>query len=237
MLLRDIGVVVLAYLIGSLPFAHVLTRWRTGLAIHEVGEGNVGARNVWHVVGPGWGLLAGLLDISKGMIAVLLAAALEASPGAVLLAGPGAIVGHAFPLFLRFRGGKGVATTAGVIMAWAPAPALAALALFGLAQALLRDFNRSIVVGVLAGILLPLPFGYLLPPPLGYLLPPPLGYPWTLSVYATVLFCSLALKKRLDLEHERRVWQSAGWQDNARPGFYRDSQEDPQHSAEAPEQR
>lgn len=207
MVARDIAVVLLAYLLGSIPAAHLITRWRTGLRIRDVGEGNVGARNVWHVVGPQWGTLVGLVDVGKGLGAVMLARWLGTSQVAAVLAGPAAIAGHAFPLFLHFQGGKGVATTTGVVLGWAPWSTVIAAALCGGAQWFWRDFNRSIVVGVVAAILLP----------------PVLGYPWPLSVYILVLFCSLALKKRLDLSHERQVWAHSGWQDGALPGWHEET--------------
>ena len=200
----EIGAVVLGYLLGAIPFAYLITRWRTGLNIREVGEGNVGARNVWHVTGPFWGVLAAVLDIAKGLAAVLLARALGASELGQLLAGPAAIVGHAFPIFLRFQGGKGAATLVGVLLAWAPWSTLTGLALFGVAQLFLRDFNRSVVIGFLAAIVLP----------------PAFGYRWTIGVYALVLSLLLALKKWLDLAHERQVWARSGWQGDARPGWY-----------------
>jgi len=221
MLLRDVGLVFLCYLLGSIPFAHILTRWRAGLRIREVGEGNVGARNVWHVVGPGWGALVGFLDGMKGLGAVLLAHWLGASPVGALLAGPAAILGHCFPLFLRFQGGKGVSTTLGVVTAWAPWSTLAGLAVFGVSQLFLRDFNRSIVFGVAAVILLPVAF----------------GYPWTIGLYALLLFCALALKKRLDLAHERRVWAEAGWENGALPGWYPPAPVDAEPSGDSLEER
>ncbi|MGB9722465.1 MAG: glycerol-3-phosphate acyltransferase [Chloroflexia bacterium] len=206
-MVRDVLAVLIGYLLGSIPTAYLVARWRAGVHIRYVGEGNVGARNVWHVVGPFWGFLVGFLDILKGLAAVLLAWALGASLFGALLAGPAAIVGHAFPLFLRFQGGKGVSTTAGVLIAWSPWSSLLALVLFFLAQMILHDFNRSIVIGVAAGILLPLAF----------------GKEWWLPIYAGLLFASLALKKWLDLAHERHVWAtSGGWQGDARPGWYRE---------------
>lgn len=204
---RDLLVILLGYLLGSVPFAHVVTRWRSHVNIREVGEGNVGSRNVWHVVGPGWGFLVGALDMAKGVGAVLLAQAAGASETAALLAGPATVAGHAFPVFLHFQGGKGVATTAGVVMAWMPVPTLMALALFGIAQLVLRDFNRSVVLGVVAAIFLPLAF----------------GYPWTFSLYALTLFSSLALKKKLDQPHEHQVWAASGWEGQSRPGWYRET--------------
>lgn len=219
-MLRDVLAVLLGYLLGSIPTAYLVARWRAGVNIRYVGEGNVGARNVWHVVGPFWGFLVGFLDILKGFSAVMLAWALGASFYGAILAGPAAIVGHAFPLFLRFQGGKGVSTTAGVLIAWSPWSSLLALALFFLAQTILHDFNRSIVIGIVSGILLPLAF----------------GKEWWFPIYAGLLFSSLALKKWLDLAHERRVWAtSGGWQGDARPGWYREETPSDLPSEEAPE--
>lgn len=214
----EIGAIVLGYLLGAIPFAYLITRWRTGLNIREVGEGNVGARNVWHVAGRWWGLLVAVLDIGKGLAAVLLARALGVSEIGQLLAGPAAIIGHAFPVFLRFQGGKGVATLAGVLLAWAPFSTLTGLALFGVAQLFLRDFNRSVVVGFLAAIVLP----------------PAFGYSWWIGAYALGLSLMLAVKKWLDLAHEREVWKRSGWQGEARPGWYRDEATPPEAPTEVP---
>ncbi len=208
---QEIAAILLGYLLGSIPFAHLVTRWRTGLRIREVGEGNVGARNVWHVVGPRWGLLVGMLDGLKGLGAVLLARRLGVSQTTQLLVGPAVILGHAFPLFLHFQGGKGVSTTAGVLTAWMPWATLPALATFALAQALLRDFNRSVIVGVVSM----------------FALAALLGYPWGLFFYALGLLGALALKKWLDLAHERRVWATAGWTNGGTPGWYREPVESP----------
>ncbi|MGC8873056.1 MAG: glycerol-3-phosphate acyltransferase [Chloroflexia bacterium] len=218
--LRDLLAVLFAYLLGSIPFAYLITRRRTGLDIREVGEGNVGGRNVWHVVGPSWGTIVSLLDGMKGMGAVMFTRdVLHVSPAAAFLAGPAAIVGHGFPVFLRFRGGKGVASTIGVVMAWMPEAAVGGLALFGLSQLFLRDFNKSIVVGVATMLILPRLF----------------GYPWPMVFYAGGLFLCLALKKWLDAPHERRVWARAGWRDGARPGFYREETPEETEPRESPD--
>ncbi len=219
MVARAVLAILFAYLLGSIPFAYLITRRRTGLDIREVGEGNVGGRNVWHVVGPTWGTIVSLLDGIKGMAAVMFARdVLRVSPTAALLAGPAVIAGHGFPVFLRFRGGKGVASTFGVIMAWMPEAALGGLATFGLSQLFLHDFNKSIVVGVVTLLVLP-PF---------------LGYPLPMALYALALFLALGLKKWLDAAHERRVWASAGWRDGARPGFYREEETETEESLDPP---
>jgi len=117
---QDVFSVLIAYLLGAIPFSYLIARWRAGIDIRERGEGNVGARNVYHVVGPVWGVLAGLLDTGKGLAAYLVADRLAFSPTAVLLCGFAAPLGHNFSLFLRFRGGKGVATTMGFLLGFLP---------------------------------------------------------------------------------------------------------------------
>src|SRR5215472_18679680 len=119
---------LLSYLIGSIPFSQLISQWRTGLNLREVGEGNVGSRNVWHVAGPSWGLLAALLDCLKGYAVYTLSGAFLPQPG-MLLAGIAVLLGHQFPIFLRGRGGKGLATALGVLLALSPVSSLCALLL------------------------------------------------------------------------------------------------------------
>lgn len=204
MLLRDLGAIVLGYLLGSCPFAHWVTRWRTGLKIRHVGDGNVGARNVWHMVGPLWGSLVGLLDGVKGLAAVLIARLIGSSMAGELLAGPAAILGHWFPLFLHFQGGKGLSATLGVMLAWNPWSTLSGVAVLGIAQLFLRNLDRSIVLTAAAVIFLP----------------PAFGYPWAIVPYNLLLFCALAVRKVIDLPHERRVWAASGWKDMPRSDWY-----------------
>ncbi|MHC4200986.1 MAG: glycerol-3-phosphate 1-O-acyltransferase PlsY [Planctomycetota bacterium] len=111
------------YLIGGVPFGYVMARMR-GIDVREVGSGNIGATNVGRALGRGWGLLALALDIAKGMLPVLfLAPAIARWGGSVdpeyglTAMGLGAILGHVFTPYLRFRGGKGVATSVGVFAA------------------------------------------------------------------------------------------------------------------------
>src|SRR5215475_699027 len=100
MILASLGLIVFAYLIGSIPCSAVITRWRTGKDLYEEGEGNVGARNVWHVVGRKWGLLAGLLDAMKGYLVYLVSAVVfHASLWGVVLSGFAVALGHQLPLY------------------------------------------------------------------------------------------------------------------------------------------
>src|SRR5438132_318717 len=123
-------IAVAGYLIGGIPFGFLVARWR-GVDIFAEGSGNIGATNVGRVLGRRFGILVFLLDFAKGAVPVALAKMLAADlPGASALAvGAGlcALLGHMFPIYLRFRGGKGVATGAGVVSVLVPLPALAAV--------------------------------------------------------------------------------------------------------------
>jgi glycerol-3-phosphate acyltransferase PlsY len=123
-------IVVAAYLIGSVPFALILARLWGGRDLRVVGSGNVGATNLFRTAGVTPGVLAALLDASKGALSVLLAQRLNSAPEMPAVAGVAAILGHVYPIWLGFRGGKGVATAAGVFAVLAPVAALAAFSVF-----------------------------------------------------------------------------------------------------------
>jgi glycerol-3-phosphate acyltransferase PlsY len=129
-----VAVVALAYLLGSIPFGFLLVRLRGGGDVRETGSGGTGATNVTRRAGKGVGLLTLLLDALKGVAAVLVArAALGAGAWAewwVCAAAAAAVLGHVFPVWLGFRGGKGVATGLGVFLVLAPLATLCALAVF-----------------------------------------------------------------------------------------------------------
>jgi acyl phosphate:glycerol-3-phosphate acyltransferase len=125
-----VGVVLLAYLIGSIPFALILSRRWSVADLRLVGSGNVGAANVMRASGVKAGVLVALLDMSKGAAGVLIAQQVRADAVAPALAGLAAIVGHIYPIWIRFRGGKGVATACGVFVVLAPLAVPPALALF-----------------------------------------------------------------------------------------------------------
>ena len=129
-------VVVLAYLLGSIPFGYLIVRARGGGDVRATGSGGTGATNVTRRAGRGAGLLTLLLDAVKGFVAVLLARWLLTSDFSVnwwvAAAAFAAAVGHVFPVWLRFRGGKGVAPGLGVFLALAPAAVPFALAAFAL---------------------------------------------------------------------------------------------------------
>jgi glycerol-3-phosphate acyltransferase PlsY len=121
--------VLIGYLAGSVPFAFLLAR-RAGVDVRLAGSGNVGAANVLRTAGTRHGAVVLILDVGKGAAAVLLAYAVAGGAPLAALTGAAAIVGHIYPVWLRFHGGKGVAVAAGVFGVLAPAATAVSGALF-----------------------------------------------------------------------------------------------------------
>ena len=110
-----------AYLLGSIPFGLILSKVFGGKDVRKSGSGNIGATNVARVVGSAAGILTLLLDAAKGGLAVWLAERYSGqSAASIMLAGIAALLGHCFPVWLKFKGGKGVATALGVFLMLAP---------------------------------------------------------------------------------------------------------------------
>jgi glycerol-3-phosphate acyltransferase PlsY len=142
----------LGYLLGSIPFGLILTRLSGGPDVRTIGSGNIGATNVLRTGRKGLAAATLLCDIFKGTIAVLLAAHF-AGPEAALAAALGAFLGHVFPVWLKFRGGKGVATYIGVLMGLYWPAALICIAIWLLAAA---AFRYSSLAALIASALTPL---------------------------------------------------------------------------------
>jgi glycerol-3-phosphate acyltransferase PlsY len=138
--------VAVAYLVGSIPFAYLLSR-RRGVDLREVGSGNIGASNVLRTSGVRAAVLAMVLDGVKGALAVLLAQRLAVGQAVPVAAGLASVLGHIYPVWLRFRGGKGVATAAGVFAILTPLSLGMASGVFLIAVWM----TRYISVGSLAG--------------------------------------------------------------------------------------
>jgi len=111
---------IVGYLLGSIPFAYITARLRKGIDIKQVGSGNVGALNVYREIGPAFGLGVLAADVVKGALAVLIARWLGLSDIWLCVAGFAAVVGHNWPVFLGFRGGRGAATVMGVLIPLVP---------------------------------------------------------------------------------------------------------------------
>lgn len=125
-----LALVLGAYLLGSVSFSFLIVKLKEGRDVRKVGSGNAGATNVLRASGPGAAVLALVLDLTKGIAAVLGTRLLEAPPQVVSGAAFAVVLGHVFPVFLGFRGGKGVATSAGALGALEPLAMLATLLVF-----------------------------------------------------------------------------------------------------------
>ncbi|HSR12148.1 MAG TPA: glycerol-3-phosphate 1-O-acyltransferase PlsY [Thermodesulfobacteriota bacterium] len=121
---------IFAYFLGSVPTGVVLTKAFGRVDPRTQGSGNIGATNIYRTSGKGLGIITLLGDIVKGVIPVMIAGAASLSPFWVGAVGLAAFVGHLFPVYLKFKGGKGIATALGVFLALAPLPALISFALF-----------------------------------------------------------------------------------------------------------
>jgi acyl phosphate:glycerol-3-phosphate acyltransferase len=149
----------LAYLIGSIPFSFLVARAFGVEDVRRVGSGNVGATNVLRSAGRSAGAVALGLDALKGALAVaLVARQLPDRPGLAALAAAGAVVGHVYPVWLRFRGGKGVATGLGAFAVLEPVAALVALPIFALTVATTHFASLGSVAGAVSLAVLVLVF-------------------------------------------------------------------------------
>jgi acyl phosphate:glycerol-3-phosphate acyltransferase len=150
--------VLVAYLLGSIPFGYLLVRLSVGGDVRETGSGGTGATNVTRRAGKPVGVLTLLLDLLKGTTAVLLARWLLGAGDAwwICAAAVAAVLGHVFPVWLRFRGGKGVATGLGVFLLLAPLATLCALAAFVVVVWLWRYVSLG---SMAAALVLPLAVG------------------------------------------------------------------------------
>jgi glycerol-3-phosphate acyltransferase PlsY len=146
--MTDLIAVVAAYLLGSIPFSLLVAR-RRGVDLRTAGSGNVGATNVFRTVGVGPGIGALVLDVAKGAAAVLLAERLSTGSAVSVAAAIAAIVGHVAPVWLRFRGGKGVATAAGAFAMLAPIAVGIAVATFLVTLAVTRFVSLGSMVSAL----------------------------------------------------------------------------------------
>jgi acyl phosphate:glycerol-3-phosphate acyltransferase len=151
-----IPIVIVAYLIGSVPFALLLARRWGAADLRRIGSGNLGAANVLRASGVKAGVLVAVLDITKGAVSVMLAQRFTDHAAVPAAAGLAAIVGHIYPVWLRFRGGKGVATACGVFSVLTPFAIPPVLGIFVVAVWLTKYISLG---SMLASVALP-PIAY-----------------------------------------------------------------------------
>ena len=117
-------IVILSYLFGSIPTSYIVGRFTAGRDIRRIGDENAGAANAYRELGTRAGIFVGVLDAAKGSAVILIAQAANMSQAIVLIAGVAAVVGHNWPVFLGFRGGRGVSTTIGILYVLVTIPML-----------------------------------------------------------------------------------------------------------------
>ena len=145
-------IVILGYLLGSIPTAYIAGRLIKGKDIRQMGDGNMGAQNAFRQLGARTGLIVGIIDALKGILAILIAYAATIPQIAILLVGTATVIGHNWPVFLGFRGGRGESTTIGVLLTIVTLPMLI---VGGLAIAVLVK-TRSVIKASVA-LFIPLP--------------------------------------------------------------------------------
>lgn len=157
----EVALILSAYLLGSIPTGYIIGNL-AGVDVRKVGSGNVGATNVARVLGKGRGALTLAVDVGKGWLAVYVARRLGVSLVCVTAVGMAVFLGHLYPIFLRFNGGKGVATALGVFLALAPGTVWVLFVIFAVAVAA----SRIVSVGSLsAAIAAPVVFWLFERPP------------------------------------------------------------------------
>jgi glycerol-3-phosphate acyltransferase PlsY len=187
-MLVTLGLLLLAYLLGSVSFGLLLARFYHKVNLRQRGSGNIGATNVARTLGKTAGVLTLLGDCGKGLLAVLLMQWWESAPWLSALAALSAVIGHLFPLYHGFQGGKGVATALGVLLPTLPLPVLGGCMTWVVAVALWRYVS---VGSILAAILVPI-------------LATLLAYPFPLVSVAAVIAALVLYKHRSNMQ---RLWQ------------------------------
>lgn len=139
--------IIIGYLLGSIPTAYIVSRVRKGIDIRNIGSRNMGGANVMREIGAPEGVLVGLFDVAKGAGAILIAQALDIPELWVFGAGFAALVGHNFPVFARFRGGRGAATIIGIFLVLAPEAMLITLVVIAIPFFTTRKFGAALLIG------------------------------------------------------------------------------------------
>jgi glycerol-3-phosphate acyltransferase PlsY len=144
-----VGLIIFAYLLGSVPCGYVLGKI-AGVDVRTVGSGNVGATNVARAAGKALGVLTLVFDAAKGFVAVVAAQQLGLSDAFIALAAVAAFLGHLYPVYLRFKGGKGVATGLGALLALAPMATSVLVVVFAVVVGVSRIVSLGSIAAALA---------------------------------------------------------------------------------------
>lgn len=141
------SIMLVAYLLGSIPTAYLAGRHLLGVDIRTLGDGNMGARNVYHTLGARYAYFVAVADIIKGILPVLIAKLAGLTLGWQFTVGICTILGHDFPILARFRGGQGLATATGTMLMLFPWPTVAGLAAYVLIYCILKSSRIGAAVG------------------------------------------------------------------------------------------
>ncbi|WP_214850435.1 glycerol-3-phosphate 1-O-acyltransferase PlsY [Exiguobacterium sp. s193] len=150
-MIEIIGILILGYLLGSIPFALLVGKWGHGIDIRQHGSGNLGTTNTFRVLGKKAGIIVLIGDLGKGAVASLVPILL-ASELHPLFAGLAAVIGHIYPIFAKFKGGKAVATSGGMLLVTSPILFIILLASFLTTLRLSRMVSLSSIVAASIGI-------------------------------------------------------------------------------------
>ncbi|GMW00712.1 MAG: glycerol-3-phosphate acyltransferase [Candidatus Hydrogenedentota bacterium] len=186
---------LLSYVLGSVPTGLWLGRWLRGIDIREHGSKNIGATNTLRVLGKGLGAAALAGDMMKGLVAALVLSKLSPWPYAALACGVAAILGHLASVFLKFKGGKGVATSAGVFLAISPLPTLIAVAVFAVVVKISRTVSLGSILAAVALVIAAFALPHEIATAPSHLLP----NDWTLRIVVAVLAFLVIVKHRANI--------------------------------------
>jgi glycerol-3-phosphate acyltransferase PlsY len=179
---------LVAYLLGSIPTALIISKRIKDVDIRSVGDGNMGARNTFHQIGPKFGVRVAIIDFFKGALPVFLAYILRLDLGWQMLAGILAILGHDFPVFANFKGGQGTATSLGTMLVLFPIPTVIGLAAYGIIYLIIKNSNVSLGIG-----------GAIIASILGF------SQQWWLFEYAVPVFIFIPVKLFIDSPRRRAI--------------------------------
>ena len=182
------AVLIFAYLLGSLPTALLVSKRFKSVDIRTVGDGNMGARNTFHSIGPAFGVSVAVIDFIKGALAVFVAYLLGFSLVWQCLTGVAAILGHDFPAFAGLKGGQGTATSLGTMMTLFPVPTLVGLAVYATVFLIVKNsrISCSLCGGLIALILA-------------------VTQQWALLIYAVAVFLFIPLKLFIDTPRRKAI--------------------------------
>lgn len=180
-------VIVLSYFLGAIPTAYIAGRLLRGVDIRKIGDGNMGAQNVFRQLGPRAGVSVGIIDAGKGAAAILIAQAVGVSLAGTLAVGVATVIGHNWPIFVGFRGGRGEATTLGIFLTLLTQPML----IVGGPAALVLYWKKNVDIAS-AVLFVPLPLVC-----------------WWLGFSGLLIIYSMALPVLIGLTHLVRVRQAA----------------------------